>query len=86
MDFDSEIIVLGMFPRDGRSGLAHAETDLENLGGRAAEQAVEIEGGRGEGHAVYRQEIGVGVALGLRDAPLAQDETSNRAPVFLQET
>src|SRR5712691_4764195 len=83
MHFDAEIIVLGMLLRDCRGGLAHAEADLENLGRRAAEHAVQIKGDGGERDAVYRQEIGVGAALRVRDAPLAQDETADRAP-FLQ--
>ena len=85
MDFDSEIVVLGMFPRDRRGGLAHAETDFEDPGRRAAEQAFQIERNSRKGYAVYGQQLGVGAALGFRNAPLAQDETSNLAPVFLQE-
>ena len=85
VDFDSEIVVLGMFLRDRRGGLAHAETDFEDPGRRAAEQAVQIERDRREGYAVDGQQVGVGAALGFRNAPLAQDETSNLAPVFSQE-
>src|SRR6266545_2738320 len=85
MHFDSEIIVLRVLLGDVRRGLAHAEADLEDLGRRAAEHADEVKRGGGEGYAVYGQQIGVGAALGFRDAPLAQYETSNLAPVFLQE-
>src|SRR5439155_369876 len=45
MDFDSEIVVLGMFLRDRRGGLAHPETDFEDPGCRAAEQAGEVQSG-----------------------------------------
>src|SRR4029077_5869999 len=79
------IVVLGMFLRNRRGGLAHAETDFEDPRCRAAEQAVQIERDRRKGYAVYGQQLGVGAALGFRNAPLAQDETSNLAPVFLQE-
>src|SRR6266581_556206 len=85
MHLDAEIVVLGMFLRDRRGGLAHAETDFEGLGRRAAEQAVQIERNGREGYSVYGQQLGVGAELGFRNAPLAQDETSNLAPVFLQE-
>src|SRR2546423_1783850 len=85
MDFDSKIVVLGMFLRDRRGRLTHAETDFEDPGRRAAEQAVQIERGRREGYPVDGQQLGVGAALGFRNAPLAQDETSNLAPAILQE-
>src|SRR2546426_3739063 len=85
MDFDSEIVVLGMFLRDRRGGFAHAETDFEDPGRRAAEEVVQIERYRREGYAVDGQQLGVGAALGFGNAPLAQDETSNLAPVVLQE-
>src|SRR5438552_68464 len=85
MDFDSEIVVLGMFLRDRRGGLTHAETDFEDPGRRAAEEALQIERSRREGYAVDGQQLAAGAALGFRNAPLAQDETSNLAPVFLQE-
>ncbi len=45
MDFDSEIVVLGMFLGDRRGGLAHPETDFEDPGRRAAEQAVKVQSG-----------------------------------------
>src|SRR5256885_10806412 len=85
MDLDSEIVVLGMFPRDRRGGLAHAETDFEDPRRRAAEHAVQVERDRREGYAVDGQQLGVGAALGSGNAALAQDEASDLAPVFLQE-
>ncbi len=45
VDFDPEIVVLGVFLRDRRGGLAHAEADFEDLGRRAAEQAVKVQSG-----------------------------------------
>jgi len=83
---DAEIIVFRVRLRDRRSGLAHAETDLEDPGGGAAEQPVEVKGSRRERHAVDGKQLFAGTPLRVGDAPLAQDETSNRAPVFLQET
>src|ERR1700704_1969848 len=74
-----------MFLRDRRGGLAHAETGFQDPGRGAAEHAVQVERDRREGYAVDGQQLGVGAALGFRNAPLAQDEASNLAPVFLQE-
>ena len=77
--FDAEVVVLRMGRRDCGGGFAHAETDFQDFRRAAAECLVEIDDMRRERNAVARQQRVVGALLRVRHAPLAQNETADRA-------
>ena len=75
---DGQKIAVGPGLRDGGSGLAHTEADLQHHRRMAAEQGGQIQAARRERHAVARQEILDGARLCVGDAPLTQDEAAHR--------
>ena len=67
-------VVLGHRLRDGGCRLAHAEADLQDPRGLAAEDEIEIERRRREGNAETRQQRFARALLRRRESALAQHE------------
>jgi len=79
VDFDREKIIIGTRFRDRCRRLTHAKAYFEDLGRRAAEDAVKIDRGSGKRNAEARQKRFVRALLSRGEAPLTQHETSDRA-------
>lgn len=79
VDFDPDVIIVGMRGRDFRGAFSHAEANFQESLRAALECGIEVAAGGGVGDAEPGQQVVDRAALRVRDAALAQDETADGA-------
>ena len=78
MDFDGDVVVRRVGLGDGHAGFAHAGADLQHERCGAAESFARIDPRFGKRDAEFWEQRVPGALLGVRHAPLAQDEALDR--------